>query len=172
MSIFNKLFGSKNDSSDIMQMFLQNQSALNSSINYQFSCVGLRNCSFSVDNFNRNYGSTENTTKWIENILNVIKHQRHLQIEKEYYNMPFRFEERDDSKVRAIVIKIPNAKYECECNFVGIVEKQGGIRYFTNELYVTENEFHLCEFMSNGSHRAYSYMPKDFDEFIEIILKI
>lgn len=96
---------------------------------------------FSVDVFDKNYKNNENTAKWIATALNSIKLTKRIPIGDEYYNMSFKFAEIDDGSAKAIIIEVPNPKFECECNYVGIVKKCNVIRYYTNELYEELNSF-------------------------------
>lgn len=172
MSGFDKGFENDDNIVDVMELLVQSQRALNSSINYQFACVYLRSNSFSVGVFDNNYGNTCNTEQWISSSLDMIQRTKHIRVDSEYYNMPFRFEENDNGTVQAIVIKIPNPYYECECNYVGIVKNKNVIRYFTSELYLLDNEFHLCEFMIDGSHYSYTKSISNLDEFVSTILNL
>lgn len=73
MGFFDKLFGKKGENNDLMKILQQNQMSISTSINYQFACIYLRNISFSVDVFDKNYKNNENTAKWIATALNSIK---------------------------------------------------------------------------------------------------
>ena len=150
--------------------FWGNQMAIGTSVNYQFACIYLRVASFSLAVFDRNYKNDENTTSWIVSVLNIIESINHLPIAYEYYNMDFKFAENDDGSAKAIIIKVPNPRYECECNYVGIVKKNNKIRYFTSELYIITHEFCLCEFMADGSHCAYGTTIDSFEDFTRTIL--
>lgn len=170
MGFFDKLFGKKGENNDLMKILQQNQMSISTSINYQFACIYLRNISFSVDVFDKNYKNNENTAKWIATALNSIKLTKRIPIGDEYYNMSFKFAELDDGSAKAIIIEVSNPKFECECNYVGIVKKDNAIRYYTNELYAELNSFFLCEFVANGSHRAYNRPSKSIEEFAATIL--
>lgn len=170
MGFFDKLFGKKNKNSDLMKTIPQSQMSISTSVNYQFSCIYLKNISFSVDVFDKNYKNNENTAKWIATALDSIKLTKQIPIGNEYYNMPFKFAEIDDGSAKAIIIEVPNPKFECECNYVGIVKKDNVIRYYTNELFVELNAFYLCEFMTNGSHRSSNKTSKNIEEFAAKIL--
>lgn len=172
MGFFSKFFrGSNNDDDDfseLLRTLATNQARLEKSVNYNFSCRVLNAVFFSehVD-LEKLYGDEEGTKNVILRALLVVKERYGLRIPPEFIAMPFHFIKNENKW--GVVIEVPNARYECECNMIGMIQKKDGSKlYYTNEYYASDNSFGLCLF-TDEKHFSLSYKTQKLEEFIEII---
>lgn len=170
MGFFSKFFGKKNDPNDLLTLIKKNQQNAAISVNYQFSCVSIRMMCFSRMVFEEKYENDQKTVEWIGTILNGVQVMKHIPIPMDFYSMPYHFVHNEDNTVRAIIFEVPNPRFECDCNYVGVVNNKGEMQYYTNEYYVSAKKFRTCEFLSDGSRYSYSFEPKTVEEFAKIIL--
>lgn len=164
MGFFSKLFGKKEKEPDIMKMIAENKKRVDSSVNYQFCFVSLKALFFNEKvKISEIFGDEEAAKNLYLKALLMLKEIKKINIPEEFTRMPIHFVDRKSSK--AIVIEVPNAKYECECNYVGLVEEDDGTkRYYTNEYYSGEKQFGLC--MTTATMRmALKSYPQTLEEF-------
>lgn len=62
------------------------------------------------------------------------------------------------------IIELDDAELECECNFIALIVANGEKRFFTSELYKSDNAFYLCEF-APGKHMSYVNVTNTLDAF-------
>lgn len=164
MGFLSKLFGKKDKEPDIMKMVADNKKRVESSVNYQFCFVSLKALFFNEKvKISEMFGDEEAAKNLYLKALLMLKEIKKMNIPEEFTRMPIHFIDR--KSYRGIIIEVPNAKYECECNFVGLVESDDGSKtYYTNEYYAGEKQFGLC--MTTPKMRmSLKARPQTLEEF-------
>ena len=117
---------------------------LSSSLNYQYSCRILKDVWFNAAK------GSEVTNKNLAEFLRffalkyLITHFN-FNVPRDYITSEIYLVEGDG--IKGIVIEVPEAKHECECNRVALIlEDNGNRKYYTSEYYAFTNEFGFCEF--------------------------
>lgn len=164
-------FKKKDD--ELMQIYKASRIDTEKSVNYQFACVFMRDYFYNdiprfIDVY---YGKDERIHKAFLVGLNIIHQAKRLRIPESFLSMPVDFIEKDGT--RFIVVSIPEARQECECNYIALVETaEQHKRYYTSEYYAHSKEFGLCYFASSTEHHAMSTVITSKQQFIDEILKI
>ena len=152
MSEFEDLFGGMTD--------------LSKSLNYQYSCRILKDVWF-----NAAKGSEVENRELAEflrffALKYLVKHFG-FEIPEDYITSKIYLVEGDG--IKGMVIEVPEAKRECECNRVALIlEDNGNRKYYTSEYYALTKEFGFCEFTKDG-HHAYNQRPATLEEFLECL---
>ncbi len=88
-------------------------------------------------------------SKLCTDALDEIAKTQNIKVPDIFYRM--KIVKASRSKYDAIVFEVPNAENECDCNYVAIIRtKDRIVRYFTSELYKSDNFFALGEFFKDG----------------------
>lgn len=135
------------------------------SFNYQFVFMSLKRVFFSdkIDITNL-YGNKES----VQSLLFEIAKMLRKKVPNGYEKLNVLFEKNDDKF--AIAVELPDSKNECDCNFVGMVQKTDGTKeFYTNELFEFSHTYQLC-MSTRDAHFVYALKPKDLHEFIQTIL--
>ena len=149
--------------------FDANVDVLSKSVNYKFSCQVMKDVFFNpmVDIY-KIHGNESEVKKLVLTALLMIQRFFRLPIPDEFVNMPIHFIGAPDAL--GVVVEVPNAQYECECNYIGMVQaKEGKKFYYTNEYYADLNRFGLCLF-TEGGHMVLRAQPQTLKEFIDAII--
>ena len=164
MGFLKNIFGKKEKETDIMKFVADNKKRVESSVNYQLCFVSLKALFFNEKvKIGEIYGNEELAKNLYLTALLMLKEIKKMKIPDEFTRMPVHFIE--GKTYKGIVIEVPNAKYECECNFVGLIESDDGRKtYYTNEYYSGEKQFGLC--MTTDKMRiSLKARPQTLEEF-------
>ncbi|MBE5755466.1 MAG: hypothetical protein E7341_02140 [Clostridiales bacterium] len=99
--------------------------------------------------FNKFYHNEEEFRKTLFLILENIK-KTGCEVNEEFYFMPV------EMINNGIYLKVPNVRYECECNYVCIKIIDNELYYCTSEYYEDSNIFRFCYAEINGDFRAFA----------------
>ena len=164
MGFFSNLFKKKEKEPDIMKILAESKKRTESSVNYQFCFVALKELFFNDKvKISEIFGDEEAAKNLYLRALLFLKEVRKMNIPEEFTRMPVHF--LDGKTRKGIVIEVPNAKNECECNFVGLIEANDGTKtYYTNEYYSGEQQFGLC-MITPTMRMALKRRPQTLEEF-------
>ena len=168
MGFFSNLFKKKEKEPDIMKILAESKKRTESSVNYQFCFAALKPLFFSEKiKIGEIYGDEEAVRNLCLRALLFLKEVEKMDIPVEFTKMPFYFKQTENRK--SIVIEVPNAKHECECNFVALVENNDGYKtYYTNEYYSGEKQFGLC-MITPTMRMSLKARPQTLEEFMSSI---
>ena len=142
---------------------------LSQSVNYQFSCNYFWKCFFGTSVKVSEFYKQEIPARifYITALKLMIRHTG-LKVSEEYVELPLHFVKNESCK--GMVLELPDAKSECECNFVAILEGSDGTRkYYTSEYYQSAKYFGLCEWKYDMNHVAYNTKTNTLQEFVAAI---
>ena len=124
MGLFNKFF-KKNKEADLFQLATETKKRIAKSVNYQFCFVALKGGYF-LDTYQMDslYNDIEAVKNFYLKALLFLKEKRGLKIPKEFLDLPIHFV--SNEKYKGFVLEVPLARYECECNFVGLIQCDTG----------------------------------------------
>ena len=149
--------------------FEETKNYLMQSVNYKFSCQVMKDVFFNnlVDIY-KIHGNVSETKKLVLTALLILQRSFRLPITDEYLDMPIHFIGAPDAL--GVVIEVPNATHECECNFVGLVQaKEGKKFYYTSEYYADLDKFSLCMFTAER-HIVLGRQIQTLQDFIDAII--
>ena len=118
---------------------------LGKSANYQF-CFGALKEGFFHESTNMDelYNNNEKINVLTLSCVMMLLLARGIRAPKEYLELPVHFVEKEDRK--GFVLEIPDPKFECECNYVALIQTTSGEKqYYTSEFYAFSNKFMLCK---------------------------
>ena len=152
-----------------MEYDFTNKPDLASSVNYRFSCQVMKDIFFNkMVDIAKVHGNRSETNKLVLTALLLIVRYFKISIPDEFKEMPIHFVKGE--RALGVVIEVPNAVRECECNFIGMVQKDDGEKlYYTNEYYASSDTFGLCRFTPD-MHIVLNKHPKTLEEFISAII--
>ena len=118
--------------------------------------------------FDELYGNEEATKNFIIKVLYLMVKNYRTPCPPQYLSLPVGFEEKGDHK--AIVISLPDAKSECDCNYVALRKsKDGKLLFIASELYGFSYTFKLCVF-SEQAHYSLSKVITSYQDFVDAAL--
>ena len=142
---------------------------LSKSVNYQFACNFFWKCFFGTSvNVSEFYKQEMPARMFYITALKVMIRHTGLSVPEKYVNLPLHFVKNESFK--GMVLEIPDAKSECECNFVAVLEDNSGTRkYYTSEYYAMGEYFALCEWKYDTNHVAYNQHTDTLEDFLTAI---
>lgn len=148
MGFFSKIFG-RNDCS----------------ANYYVACSSLKYVFYKTDFSAEKFFNDLEFAKALVKVAVEMGKKSRIKIPKTYYNLPITFISNEDHSKFGYIVSFDDAKFECECNFVGMMIDNGKKFYYTNEFYMSDNEFGLCLFTSDEKHYFGIGNPQNYEEF-------
>ena len=116
------------------------------------------------------YGNKEATENFILKVLYLMVKNFRTPCPPQYLQLPVAFEEKYERK--AIIISLPDAKCECDCNFVALRKsKDGKLLFISSELYEFGYTFKLCVF-TEQAHYSLSKVITSYQEFVDAALEL
>ena len=170
MGFFKKLFGKKDDTDELLKMIL-GAAQRPTTANYQFCCATLKDVFYGADFSAEDVKSEEKIKGLIKKALSICYKTPNIHIPENYYDLPLHYLSNEDKTIQGYVLKLTDVKYECDCNYVGLIVANGEKKYFTNEYYASDKTFGFCTFLSDGGRRAYNNYPRNFEEFKQAIFQ-
>lgn len=171
MGFLSKLFGTKDETDELMAKIRQNQKRIKSSSNYQFCCVALRDAFYeSTISKEQFYNNKEMVNKLVLRAIEICSNNLRVRIPPEYRSLPIYFVENEQRSKFGFILKFSDVRYECECNYVAMIFDEDEKRYYTSEYYASDNTFGLGMFI-NKNHISFVDTPQSLDEFKAAILR-
>ncbi len=171
MGFLSKLFGTKDETDELIAQIRENQKRIKSSSNYQFCCVALRDAfyesTFLKEQF---YNNKEMLNKLVLRAFEICSNKLRVRIPIEYRSLPVHFVENEQRSKFGFILEFSDARHECECNYVALIFDEDEKRYYTNEYYAAENSFALGMFV-NKNHVSFGDTPQSLEEFQAAVLK-
>ena len=171
MGFFSNFFGKKDEVAELLAQIRSNQKRIQVSANYQFCCVALRDVfyetNFSREQFSKNKQLLD---ELVLRAIDICSKMKGVRVPPEYKNLHTNFVCDEKKEKLGFVLELPDARYECECNFVALLFEGSNKRYYTNEYYATDNSFSLGMFVDKD-HVSFTDSPRNLDEFIQAIIK-
>lgn len=134
--------------------------------NYTFCCQALP-ITFFLDIFPaESFNNNERLIgKMIDGTIHACKEQFGIELPRSYTRLKKYFVASSDKKTFGFIIEMPDAAEECDCNYVGLIIKDGEKVYYTSELYKSAQTYGLCRFDENGNHYSLVGRTNSLDEF-------
>ena len=88
-----------------------------------------------------------------------------------YTKLKYSLKGKKDAGVSAIIIELPDARIEPECNYVAMTFKDEKIKYFESEMF-SDGSFRLCSRNEDGMHMIHIYDINDADDLWEKMLLV
>lgn len=121
-------------------------------------------------NFDELYGNEEATKNFLVKLLYITIKTFRTPVPPQYLEMPIRFE--GDEAHKAITLELPDARSECDCNYVALREsKDGKLLFISSELYSFGNRFKLCVF-SRSAHYSLVNEINCYQDFADAVLSL
>lgn len=156
---------------NIKKMFRKSKRPLNST-NYQITCSILRNVFYLADFLNDDfYNNVDFARKLLKTSISYCSSKGFV-IPDSYKRIPITFISNESNTVYGYIFEFDDAKYECECNYIGMIVANGKKKYYTSEYYTNNNSFGLCMFKSDGSRVFALGTVHTFDDFADKIIKL
>lgn len=170
MGFLSKLFGTKDETDELIAQIRENQKRIKSSSNYQFCCVALRDAfyesTFSKEQF---YNNKDIANRLVLRAIEMCTNNLRVRIPSEYRSLPVHFIENKQRNKFGFILEFSDARYECECNYVAMIFEENEKRYYTSEYYASDNSFALGMFV-NKNHISFGDTPQSLEEFKNAVL--
>ena len=172
MGFLSKLFGKKDETDDLFKMIMENKRRTEASANYQVSCSALRDVFYGMEFSAESFYNNLDSAKGLVQVAVGMCSKRGIKIPASYKNLPVTFVSNEDGSKYGYIVAFDDAKYECECNFIAMMIKNGKKEYYTNEFYAVSKTFGLCMFGEEGSHYfgINGMEPQTYEEFKNAVL--
>ena len=141
------------------------------SLNYLF-CFNILKRVFYMPTFEFDplYGNENATKLFILNLVILIAQRSHVAFPPQYIDLPVHFEENEDHK--AIILEVPDAMSECDCNYVALRRsKDGKLLFISSELYSFRQIFKLCVY-TEKAHYSLSTKITSYRDFVDAALAL
>ena len=142
------------------------------SANYYISCNTLKYVFYQGDPSVESFYDDLELAKALLAVAIEMAKKSGVKVPKSYANLPVSFVSNEDRSIFGYIFSFDDAKYECECNFVGMMIENGKRCYYTSEYCASDNSFALCMFSSDGRHYfgIGDSNPKSYEEFKKAVV--
>ena len=143
------------------------------SLNYQVSCKYLRELFLTKELPAAAFkGNDVFARAVLEKVIQKCSEEGYS-IPPHYNQLPLTYVSNHDESCFGYIVEFDDVSKECDCNFVGMLVKNGEKAYYTSEYYAGLDSFSICCFCENGGRLIGigDESPRTFEEFKQALTK-